>query len=197
MKNFSIIIIFLFVFSGCATKNENIIPPPPPNSSSDFSGEYTWCQERARTCGRDNVKEKKGKIDTDFKISNNKLYATYSYQQNGVTYTGELSNPKFNSPCSAHKYIFVECPFNYWKIQFSWKEKVGINQWPLQGRLVMRMENDGSEFYGKYKWIGDRYSGFRYKGEWTGKLKDKNSQGVIEYYLSEVAEHTYPIPPIK
>ena len=133
--------------SGGALVNRDKVQKTPEITRSSYSGTF-------------GLERKDYKIETNFEISNDKLYGDYNYELAGVIYTGKLYDAKRVSN----------------RLELVWEEKSGGKVY--KGKLVIDIGIDWSEFNGIYY-----YNNGKIGGTWTGKLKN-NKKSVIEYYLN-------------
>ena len=101
-----------------------------------------------------------GKIETNFKMMNNKLIGDYNYVYKGVrNNTGKLYDTKIINN----------------KLELVWEEKESGKVY--RGKLIIDINNDWSEFHGTTIQNGEK------TGPWNGKLKG-NKKSVIQNYLN-------------
>ena len=130
-----------------ALVNRDKVQKTPEITRSSYSGTF-------------GLERKDYKIETNFEISNDKLFGDYNYELAGVIYTGKLYDAKRVSN----------------RLELIWEEKSGGKVY--KGKLVIDIGIDWSEFNGIYY-----YNNGKIGGTWTGKLKN-NKKSVIEYYLN-------------
>jgi TPR repeat protein len=133
--------------AGGAVVNRDKVQKTPEITRSSYSGTF-------------GLERKDYKIETNFEISNDKLFGDYNYELAGVIYTGKLYDAKRVSN----------------RLELVWEEKSGGKVY--KGKLVIDIGIDWSEFNGIYY-----YNNGKIGGTWTGKLKN-NKKSVIEYYLN-------------
>ena len=147
MKYISLILIILLVSSSCAKKVQTHKIQKIEKSS--YYGEYSLEQEGVTD-----------KIETNFKMMNNKLLGDYNYVYKGVrNNTGKLYDAKIVNN----------------KLALDWEEKTGGVVY--KGKLIIDINNDWSEFHGTTIQNGKK------TGIWNGKLKS-NKKSVIQNYLN-------------